>query len=156
MIILRLAWHSLLNRKITALLTVISIMLSVAMLLGVEKVRTGTKSSFLNTISGTDLIVGARSGDVQLLLYSIFRIGDATANVTWQTVEDIKSRPEVKWIVPISLGDSHRGFRVMGTSPDYFDHYRYRRSQPLKFASGQRFADLYEAVIGRTVGRTGL
>lgn len=151
MIILRLALESLRNRRITVLLTVLSIALSVAMLLGVEKVRVGTKSSFLNTIAGTDLIVGARAGDVQLLLYSVFRIGDATANITWETVEDIKARPEVKWVVPISLGDSHRGFRVMGTSTDYFDHYRYRRNRPLEFSSGERFGDLFDAVIGHTV-----
>ena len=99
MIILRLALQSLRNRRITALLTVLSITLSVVMLLGVEKIRAGTKASFLNTIAGTDLIVGARAGDVQLLLYSIFRIGDATANITWATVEDIRKRPEVKWVV---------------------------------------------------------
>ncbi len=153
MIIPRLAFQSLRNRWITALLTVLSITLSVVMLLGVEKIRIGTKTSFLNTIAGTDLIVGARAGDVQLLLYSVFRIGNATANITWQTVEDIKSRPEVKWVVPIALGDSHRGFRVMGTSPEYFDHYRYRRNRPLEFSSGQRFGDLFEAVVGHTVAR---
>ncbi len=153
MIIPRLALRSLRNRRITALLTVLSITLSVVMLLGVEKIRTGAKTSFLNTIAGTDLIVGARAGDVQLLLYSVFRIGDATANISWQTVEDIRARPEVKWVVPISLGDSHRGFRVMGTSPEYFDHYRYRRNQPLEFSSGQRFDDLFEAVIGHKVAR---
>jgi len=153
MIILRLALQSLRNRRITALLTVLSITLSVVMLLGVEKIRAGTKASFLNTIAGTDLIVGARAGDVQLLLYSIFRIGDATANITWATVEDIRKRPEVKWVVPIALGDSHRGFRVMGTSTSYFDHYRYRRNQALEFSSGDRFDDLFEAVIGHKVAQ---
>lgn len=151
MIILKLALRSLRNRWATALLTVLSITLSVVMLLGVEKIRAGTKSSFLNTIAGTDLIVGARAGDVQLLLYAVFRIGDATANITWETVEDIKSRPEVKWVVPITLGDSHRGFRVMGTSREYFEHYRYRRNRPLEFTSGEPFNDLYEAVVGSTV-----
>ena len=70
MTVLKLAWQSLINRKMTAILTVLSIALSVSLLLGVKKVRTGTKNSFLNTISGTDLLVGARSGAVQLLLYS--------------------------------------------------------------------------------------
>lgn len=153
MIIPRLALKSLSNRRMTALLTVFSIALSVIMLLGVEKIRAGTKASFLNTIAGTDLIVGARAGDVQLLLYSVFRIGDATANITWETVGDIKARPEVEWVVPIALGDSHRGFRVMGTSPEYFDHYRYRRNQSLVFASGERFDDLFEAVIGHKVAQ---
>ena len=154
MIILRLAWRSLLNRRVTAALTVLAIALSVTLMLGVEKVRMGTKNGFLNTISGTDLIIGARASPVQLLLYAVFRIGDATANITWQTVTDIKARPEVAWLVPLSLGDNHKGFRVMGTTRGYFDHYKYRRQQPLEFAEGSRFDDLYDAVLGHQVAAT--
>ena len=75
MTLVRLAFQSVLNRRVTAGLTVLAIALSVAMLLGVEKVRRDARGAFANTISGTDLIVGARSGAVQLLLYSVFRIG---------------------------------------------------------------------------------
>src|SRR5579871_2769285 len=134
MIVLRLALQSLANRRLTALLTVVSIAVSVMLLLGVEKVRTGARQSFADTISGTDLIVGARSGSLNLLLYSVFRIGNATNNITWKTYQDIAARPEIGWIVPISLGDSHRGFRVMGTTADYFKFYRYRHGRPLEFA----------------------
>ena len=151
MIIMKLAWESLKNRRLTALLTIVAIALSVVLLLGVEKVRVGARTGFLNTISGTDLIVGARSGDVQLLLYSVFRIGNATNNMSMQTLNDIKNRPEVKWIVPISLGDSHRGFRVMGTTTGYFDHYRYRRDISLVLDQGKTFNDLFETVIGSQV-----
>ena len=104
--------------------------------------RTGARQSFADTISGTDLIVGARSGAIQLLLYSVFRIGNATNNVTWQSYQDIAKRPEVDWIVPLSLGDSHHGFRVLGTTPDYFKHYKYRHGQGLAFAAGAPFSDL--------------
>ena len=116
MSILSLARKSLTNRRSTAILTVMSIALSVMLLLGVERIRNESRTSFANTISGTDLVVGARSGAVQLLLYSVFRIGNATNNVTWESYQDIAARPDVEWIVPISLGDSHRQFRVMGTS----------------------------------------
>ncbi len=151
MIVIRLALQSLANRWLTALLTILSIAVSVMLLLGVEKVRTGARQSFADTISGTDLIVGARSGGLNLLLYSVFRIGNATNNVTWKTYQDIASRPEVAWIVPISLGDSHRGFRVMGTTPDYFRLYHYRQGRALEFASGGPFSDLFDAVIGADV-----
>ena len=147
----RLAFLSLLNRRLTALLTVAAIALSTCLLLGVETVRTGAKTSFADTVSGTDLIVGARSGSVQLLLYSVFRIGDATANLTWESYEDVAARPEVEWIVPLSLGDSHRGFRVLGTTPEYFQRYRYRGGRPLAFAQGAAFADLFDAVLGAEV-----
>lgn len=151
MIVLRLAWQSLLNRWVTAVLTIVAIAVSVMLLLGVEKVRTGARASFANTISGTDLIVGARSGDLQLLLYAVFRIGNATNNMTYESYQDIASDDAVEWIVPVSLGDSHRGFRVMGTSQDYFEHYRYRRDRELTFAAGEAFDDLFDAVLGSDV-----
>ncbi len=154
MIVLRLALQSLRNRWLTAALTVASIALSVMLLLGVEKVRLGARQSFADTISGTDLIVGARTGSLQLLLYSVFRIGNATNNITWASYDEISRQPEVAWAVPLSLGDSHRGFRVLGTSAAYFERYRYRRTQPLTFAAGAPFADLFDAVVGAEVART--
>ncbi|WP_088346840.1 MULTISPECIES: ABC transporter permease [Rhodomicrobium] len=151
MIVFRLAWQSLANRWLTAMLTILAIAFSVMLLLGVEKVRTGARQSFADTISGTDLIIGARSGALNLLLYSVFRIGNATNNITWTTYQEIAQAPDIDWIVPISLGDSHHGFRVMGTTPEYFARYRYRRTHALEFAQGKPFADLFDAVIGADV-----
>lgn len=153
MIILRIAWQSILNRKSTTILTILSIAISTLLLVGVEKVRTASRASFINTISGTDLIIGARTGGVQLLLYSVFHIGNATSNVTWKTVEDIKKRKEVRWIVPIALGDSHKGYRVVGTSTDYFKYFKYRRNIPLKLQNGEVFSDLFDAVLGAEVAQ---
>ena len=152
--ILRLALASLAARALTVGMTIIAIALSVALFLGVEKVRTGAKASFADTISGTDLIVGARSGSVQLLLYSVFRIGNATNNLTWKSYQDIAARTEVDWIVPISLGDSHRQFRVMGTTPAFFDHYKYRSGKTLAMRDGAIISDLFDAVIGADVATT--
>ncbi|MEL6598036.1 MAG: ABC transporter permease [Pseudomonadota bacterium] len=152
--ILRLAIGSLRARALTVGMTILAIALSVALFLGVEKVRTGAKASFADTISGTDLIVGARSGSVQLLLYSVFRIGNATNNVSWQSYQEIADRPEVDWIVPISLGDSHRQFRVMGTTDAFFARYRYRGDRALEMASGRGLDDLFDAVIGADVAAT--
>ena len=151
MAILRLAWHSLVNRRATAALTVVSIALSVTLLLGVERLRTEARAGFANTLSGTDLIVGSRSGPVQLLLYSVFRIGDPTNNISWRSYQEIAALPQVAWTVPISLGDSHRGFRVVGTTQDYFKHYRYARDRSLVVKAGKVFDDLYDAVVGAEV-----
>jgi putative ABC transport system permease protein len=148
---LRLAALSLWGRRLTVGLTVFAIALSVALFLGVEKLRTGAKESFADTISGTDLIVGARTGGVQLLLYSVFRIGNATNNITWESYQDLVAQPDVAWAVPISLGDSHRQFRVMGTTTGFFEHYRFRGGQTLGFEAGGQMADLFDAVIGADV-----
>lgn len=155
MYLLRLALASLANRRFTALLTVFAIALSVTLLLAVERVRTEARASFASTISGTDLIVGARSGSVNLLLYSVFRIGNATNNIRWDSFEHFAQHRQVKWAIPISLGDSHRGYRVMGTSAAYFEHYRYGRGQPLEIAQGRQFEqDPFEVVLGAEVAET--
>jgi putative ABC transport system permease protein len=152
MYLIRLALASLSNRRFTALLTVFAIALSVCLLLAVERVRTEARNSFASTISGTDLIVGARSGSINLLLYSVFRIGNATNNIRWDSFEQIAADPKVKWAIPISLGDSHRGYRVMGTSPAYFEHYQYGRGQALELAAGRAFAsDPFEVTLGAEV-----
>ncbi len=149
-IVLKSAWY----RRNSLLLTVFSIAISVTLLLGVDKIRKEAKNSFINTISQTDLIVGARSGPVNLLLYSVFRIGNATNNVSWETYEEIADYDEVAWSIPISLGDSHQGYRVMGTNGDYFAHYRYGQAQSLTFSQGAPFADVYDAVLGADVARS--
>lgn len=147
----RLAAKSVWNRRVTAGLTVLAVALSVAMLLGVEKLRNDAREAFTNTISGTDLIVGARSGAIQLLLYSVFRIGSATNNISWESYQDLSRHPRIAWTVPISLGDSHRGYRVMGTTHDYFERYRYAGRESLRFRAGGPFEDVFDAVLGAEV-----
>jgi putative ABC transport system permease protein len=148
-----LALKSLMNRKFTTILTFASIALSVTLLLGVERIRKEAKISFTNTISGTDLIVGARTGPVQLLLYSVFRIGNATNNISWQSYQDIARHPQVKWTIPISVGDSHQGYRVMGTNSDYFEHFRYAGGRHLEMAAGRIFEGVFDVVLGADVAR---
>ena len=146
-----LALKSLHNRKFTTFLTVASIALSVTLLLGVERIRKEAKASFTKTISGTDLIVGARTGPVQLLLYSVFRIGNATNNISWESYQDISRNPNVNWTIPISLGDSHHGYRVMGTNKDYFKHFRYAGGRQLELSQGRIFEGVFDAVLGADV-----
>lgn len=149
--ILQLACKSLKNRKTSALLTIFSIAVSVALLLSVERVRLETHNSFANTLSGTDIVVGARSSPINLLLYSVFHIGNATNNITWQTYQELSGHPAVKWTIPIALGDSHQGYRVVGTSSDMFKHFHYGDKQLLTLSDGRPFTDLYDAVIGSEV-----
>ena len=146
-----LAIKSIRNRRFTTILTIISIALSVTLLLGVERIRKEARAGFTNTISGTDLIVGARSGPVQLLLYSVFRIGNATNNISWQSYQEIARNPNIQWTIPISLGDSHKGYRVLGTNVDYFKHFRYSGKRRLEMAKGRIFEGIYDAVLGAEV-----
>ncbi|MEJ8812674.1 FtsX-like permease family protein [Variovorax ureilyticus] len=146
-----IAWRSAWNRRFTLALTVLSIALSTFLLLGVERIRTEMRENFASSVSGTDLIVGARTGSTQLLLYSVFRIGSATNNIQWKSVQALAAHPGVSWVVPMSLGDSHRGFAVLATTPEYFEHFRYGDRQPLRMRDGKPFGELFDAVIGAEV-----
>ena len=147
----KLALQSLLDRKGSAMLSLLAMTVSVFVLLAVEHIRHQTKDNFSNTVSGVDLIVGARTGNINLLLYSVFRIGSPTNNIRWQTYENITSNKLVKWAIPISLGDSHKGYRVLGTTQDYFEYFSYGRKNRLEFDQGHQFDQLFDVVLGAEV-----
>lgn len=155
--LLHLAARSAWNRRGTLALVMLSIALATALLLGLERLRTDIRSSFSQAVSGTDLVVGARTGPVQLMLYAVFHVGGATNNIRVDSVRAIAAHRAVAWVVPIALGDSHRGHPVLGTTPDYFTRFAYGDRQPLAMAQGRAFAGtldgLYEAVIGAEVAR---
>ena len=127
MYLFRLAMASLANRRFTAILTAFAIALSVCLLLAVERVRVEARNSFASTISGTDLIVGARSGSVNLLLYSVFRIGNATNNIRWDSFE-------------------HFAEFVMQCVGDFCTEYHFERVSGEGAAAGQ-FEVLLAAVL---------
>lgn len=153
MLILRLALASLKSRKLTTALTVASIALSVTLLVGIETVRAGVRDSFAGTIRGVDLIVGARGGTLQVLLSTVFGIGNASGSVQLRTMERWQKHPAVKWVVPYSLGDSHRGFRVVGTSTEFYERYRFRQDGRLSFAAGGIAKTDTDVVIGWDVAQ---
>jgi putative ABC transport system permease protein len=149
--LLLLAARSAWNRRLTLGVTLIAVALSVTLLLGVERIRDQARDSFAQSVSGTDLVVGARTSPIQLMLYAVFRIGEATNNIRWQSFQAIANDPAVAWSIPLSLGDSHQGFPVLGTSIAYFEHFRYGTSRTLTFSAGKPFAEIFDAVLGAEV-----
>jgi putative ABC transport system permease protein len=149
----RLAASSAWNRRFTLGLMLLAIALSSAMLLGIERVRHEVRAGFSQSVSGTDLVVGARTSPVQLMLYAIFRIGGATNNMGWDSALKLARNPAVAWTIPLSLGDSHRGFPVLATNGDYFRHFHYGDGQALQLAQGRPFASVFETVLGAEVAQ---
>ncbi len=149
----KLAVQSLLDRKGSVLLSLMAMTVSIFVLLGVNHIRHQAKDSFSNTLSGVDLIVGARTGSLNLLLYSVFRIGSPTNNISWQSFQRIASSPKVKWAIPVSLGDSHKGYRVLGTSRDYFRYFSYGHQHALAFDQGRVFDQVFDVVLGAEVAK---
>ncbi len=152
-VLLSLALQSAWNRRFVLALVALSIALSTLLLLGIERIRQDVRNNFSQAVSGTDLIVGARTGSVQLLLYSVFRIGNATNNIRWSSAQTLAQHRAVAWLVPISLGDSHHGFAVMGTTGDYFEHFRHGAREPLRLGQGRAFNGLFEVVLGAEVAQ---
>ncbi|NUU00949.1 ABC transporter permease [Herbaspirillum robiniae] len=150
-LLLRLAAKSAWNRRFTLGLMLLAIALSTTMLLGIERVRHEVRAGFSQSVSGTDLVVGARTSPIQLMLYAIFRIGGATNNMGWDSAQALARNPAVAWTIPISLGDSHRGFPVLATNGDYFRHFHYGDGHALQLAQGRPFAEVFEAVLGAEV-----
>ncbi|MCE2782105.1 ABC transporter permease [Limnohabitans sp.] len=145
------------NRRSTLVWVVLSLALATALLWTLERLRHDIRSSFSQSVSGVDLIVGARSSPVQLMLFSVFHIGSVPQSMSMDSVRALAQHRSVSWVVPLSLGDSHRGYPVLGTTPAYFQHFAYGDKQPLAWQQGAVFAGtldgLYEAVIGSEVAR---
>ena len=148
---LSLLLKSMRSRIIPTSLVTISLMASMVLLLSIERIQQGTEEGFNQSISGVDAIIGPRSSSLELVLYTVFHLGRPTNNITTKTINDVKQRSDISWLVPIALGDSHRGYRVIATEPNYFQHIRYGNNQPLTFSKGAPFTELSEATLGSDV-----
>lgn len=138
--VLGLAFQSAWARRFTLSVTVLAIALASCLLLLMERVRHDTRLSFMESVSGVDLVVGPRSGAVALVLQSVFHVGSVPHAMSWQAHESLSQHPAVAWTVPLLLGDSLRGFPVVGTSPSYIEHVRHGDQQPIALAQGRAFA----------------
>lgn len=152
--ILSLAIKSLWHRRLATSLTVVAISLSVALFVGVGKTKEATRDAFSGAISRVDLIVGPRTGSLSLLLYSVFHVGSPSHNVSMRAVDHVKSLEKVAWVVPFSLGDGFKGFPVVGTTADFFQHFKYGDARPITFFSGRSFSTQNEVVIGFEVANS--
>lgn len=152
-ILFKVALKSLAYRRNSIIIAMTAITLSVFLLLSLEHLRHSAKRSFNGTVAGVDLIAGPRSSDLNLLLTTVYRMGAPTHNMSWESVERFQSHRNVSWVVPIALGDSHRGFRVVGTQDNFFKHYKTGQSRDLDFAHGKAFKGVFEVVLGSHVAR---
>lgn len=146
-----LAFRSAWNRRYTLALTLFAIALACTLLLGIERLRSDARTSFAQAVSGTDLVVGARGSPLQLMLHAVFRLGEPGGEMPWASARAVAALPDVAWTIPLALGDSHRGFPVVGTTGDYFTHFRYGSGEPLRLAAGAPFTGLFDAVLGADI-----
>lgn len=151
MILLKLALKSLRNRTTSSILTIISISLSITLLLAVERTKRAAEEGFTQSVSQVDLLVGGRTGPLNLILYTVFNMGSASNNISWDSYEEIKKMPEVSWTIPYSLGDGHRGFRVVATDENFYEHYRFRGDHKIELSEGKIGNEIWDVVLGSEV-----
>ena len=151
MIKFTLVFQSLLNRWLSCLLIILTLAFSISLYFTVSRIQESVKASFKSTVSGVDSVVAARGGNLQILLNSVFLIGEPSAPIQWNTYQDIANNNKIKWAVPISLGDSHKGYRVIGTTNNYFKQIKYSSRKNIEFLTGNSFNDVFDVVLGSVV-----
>jgi len=146
-----LALASMRARQFPIILVILALTSSMALLLAVDRIKVATQNGFNQSLSGVDLVLGPRGSGIELMLYTVFHLGKPTNNITTETFKDIAQDPKIEWAVPIALGDSHRGYRVVSTTHEYFERIKFAGDQPLQFQEGVAFRKLNDVVIGSTV-----
>jgi len=146
-------FKSLLNRRLTSLLLLLTLSLSILLLTGLLHLKQELKTSLSRSLSQTDLIVAAQSSSLQLLFSTVFKKGQLTKPLSAASVEKIKNMKDVKWLLPLSLGDSHQGYPVLATTADYFKFFRFGKKQALSLDQGRIFNQSLEVVLGSDVAK---
>ncbi|MGQ2980529.1 MAG: ABC transporter permease [Polaromonas sp.] len=149
--IIALAWRFLWSRPLSAGLNLLLLSLGLGSLSFVLLAGHQIDKAFERDLAGIDVVVGAKGSPMQLILSGVFHIDAPTGNVPLAAVKELEKHPQVAQLIPISLGDSYRGFRIVGSTPDYLTHYS------AAFAQGGVWAAPMQAVIGAQVAaQTGL
>jgi putative ABC transport system permease protein len=146
-----LAWRFLWSRPLSAGLNLLLLSLGLASLSFVLLASHQIDKAFERDLAGIDVVVGAKGSPMQLILSGVFHIDAPTGNVPLAAVRQLEQHPQVAQLIPISLGDSYRGFRIVGSTPDYLTHYS------AAFAQGGIWSTPMQAVLGAQVAaQTGL
>ena len=149
--IIALSFKYLWSRPLAAALNVLLLALGVASITLVLLISSQIDHAFERDLKGIDVVVGAKGSPMQLILAGVFHIDVPTGNIPLADVKTLQQDPRVATLIPLSLGDSFRGFRIVGTTADYVTHYE------AKLANGVMFNAPLEAVIGAEVAtNTGL
>jgi putative ABC transport system permease protein len=144
---LSLAWSYLWSRPLSAALNLLLLSLGLASITFLLLVSHQLSKAFERDLQGIDVVVGAKGSPMQLILSGVFHIDVPPGNIPLKAVQELQKHPMVAQLIPISLGDSLRSFRIVGTSPDYISHYQ------AKLAQGQIWTQPMQVVLGATVAR---
>jgi len=142
--------RSLRQHALSTVVTAVSVALAGGLLLTVWVVRTQSQAAFTGINGGYDAVLGARGSKLQLVLNSIFHLEASPGNVEWPDFLDIQNNPDVERAVPIAVGDNYHGWRIVGTTPDFFGEGEYAPGKKFDLRPGGKWFDPLrrEAVVG--------
>ena len=143
----RLSWRYLWSRPLAAVLNLLVLTLGLAAITLVLLVATQLDKAFERDLAGIDLVVGAKGSPLQLILAGVFHIDVPAGNIPLAEVQALRQHPLVAQAIPLSLGDSYQGYRIVGTTPDYVAHYA------ATLAQGALWQQPMDAVLGATAAR---
>lgn len=143
--VLQLAWKNLWHRPLSALLSIILTALAILLVTVVLQVSNQTEQRFLRNVAGIDMVIGAKGSPLQLILSSVYHIDNPTGNINYARAQRYMRNPMVDKAIPLSYGDSYRGYRIVGTTTDYVTHYG------VELEKGNLFQEDMEVVLGAKV-----
>ena len=133
------------HRLLSTFLSVLTFASGIAVIVALLLTNAQLNDEFTKNLKGIDLVVGGKGSPMQLILSSVFHLDIPTGNIPLEEAEVLEHHPLVKSAIPLALGDNYNGFRIVGTDPDYINHYHG------SFVQGQVFSQSMEAVIGSDV-----
>ena len=158
----KIAWRSIQQRSVASGLTAFSIGLGVALVVAVLVIHAVIDQSFRRGSQGYDLIIGAKGDRLQLVLNTVFHLGEPTDTIPYSFYEKLAQEefsPAVEAAIPICTGHAYKGCQAIATVPEMFDELTYLDGRHYAFAEGRNFLseNPFEAVLGSLAARkTGL
>jgi putative ABC transport system permease protein len=147
--LLQLSWKNLVNKPLAMLLSLVLFGLGVGLISLLLLVNKQLEDKFEKNLAHIDLVIGAKGSPLQLILASMYHIDSPTGNIEIGKVKAFLNprHPFVRTAVPLSLGDSYRGYRIVGTTPAFLALYQ------AKIAKGRVFTQLMEVVVGTVAAK---
>jgi putative ABC transport system permease protein len=141
----KISLQNLKSKPLYTFLSVLVLSLSIALLIGINQLKTSFEYQMENNLGNIDLVIGAKGSPLQLILASVLHIDNPTGNISYAEAKKIVKNPLVKSAVPISYGDNYKGYKIVGTTPAFLDFYE------AELQDGNMFDTSFEAIIGHSI-----
>lgn len=145
--IVKLAWRNLWFKPLNTILSIILLTASVAIISLLILLQEQFEKQFSSNIDGVDVVLGAQGSPLQLILSSVYQVDSPTGNISYSEAKTWMKHPFVKSAIPLAFGDNYRGFKIVGTTPDYLEKYGATVSQ------GKIFQKDFEVVVGSEIAK---